>query len=148
MAAGSGLFFLSTPLSDDGYAAVAGLLLNGRRAAGSDLFCVSAFSLGDCYRRADKRATRWKAPSAFQVTEDTNSDCHVTQQKCAVVGVSILLSPNGIKVVECVGLSARLAYHVDDLLNQAGSLLGPRDGKGDILTVDNPGIGSGWQQSK
>jgi hypothetical protein len=75
-----GAYFSSIPFSDDGYAALGGLLRNGRRAAGSERFFVSAFSSGDCYRRADTRATRWKAPFAFQVKEDSNSCCHVRQK--------------------------------------------------------------------
>ena len=65
-----------------------------------------------------------------------------------MLGVSNLLFPSGGWVMECTG-----AWHVLQCMlmvfpDQAGSLQGSRCGSSDILTANDPGTGSGWQQSK
>ena len=67
---------------------------------------------------------------------------------CNLLGVPNLLLPSGGWVMKCSGTQHVLWSMWMVFPNQAGSLQGSHSVDCDILAVEDPGIGSGWQQSK
>jgi len=65
-----------------------------------------------------------------------------------LLGVPNLLLPSGGWVMKCSGTQHVLWSMWMVFPNQAGSLQGSHSVDCDILAVEDPGIGSGWQQSK
>ena len=68
-------------------------------------------------------------------------------EHCFPLGAFSLLFPRSW-VMECIGAQHVLLCMLMVLPDQGGSLQGSPGVSQDILAVDDPGTGSGWQQSK